>query len=216
MVGMSDGVTAKDFQKRLEPDMRMGEIFSLAKEFATMDPAEISKLLDNDAHQVRVGALSIMDKQARVKKTTESRRRELFDLYLARLDRIDTWDLVDLGAPWVIGRYLFDKPRDVLYELAHAKPMPSRRTAMYACLYFLRQGDVSDTFELASIMVGDPDELVQKGYGGVIREAGKQALPQLTAFLDRHAATMPRTALRYAIEHLPAEKRTYYLGLRKA
>ncbi len=75
-----------------------------------MPPKEIEKLLESPIHEVRAGALSIMDKQARSKKTPECRRRELFDLYLRRMDRINNWDLVDLGAPYVVGRYLFNKP----------------------------------------------------------------------------------------------------------
>ena len=100
--------------------VRMGQVFALAKEFMEMPPGEIEKLLESPIHEVRAGALSIMDKQARNKKTPESRRKELFDLYLRRTDRINNWDLVDVSAPYVVGGYLFDKPRDVLYRLARS------------------------------------------------------------------------------------------------
>ena len=86
--------------------MRMGSIFALAKEFIDLPPAEIEELLDSPIHEIRVGALSVMDKQARRNRTAKGRRKELFDLYLRRSDAIDSWDLVDLGAPFVIGRYL--------------------------------------------------------------------------------------------------------------
>src|SRR3712207_4532215 len=86
--------------------VRMGEVFALAKEFIGMPPGEIELLLESPVHEARVGGLSIMDKQARKKSTPETRRRELFDLYVRRLDSINNWDLVDLGAPYVVGGYL--------------------------------------------------------------------------------------------------------------
>jgi len=99
------------------------KVFALAKEFIDIPPEEIEKLLESPIHEVRAGATSIMDKQGRSKKTPESRRKALFDLYLRRTDRINSWDLVDLAAPYVVGRYLFDKPRDVLYKLVRSKSL---------------------------------------------------------------------------------------------
>ena len=116
--------------------IRMGSIFDLAKEFIDLPIAEIHKLLNSPLHEVRVGALSVMDKQARRNRTSEDRRKELFDLYLRRSDRIDSWDLVDLGAPYVIGRYLWDKPRKVLYRLARSKSPWERRASIVSTLYF--------------------------------------------------------------------------------
>ncbi len=88
--------------------VRMGQVFALAKEFINLPPDEIEKLLESPLHEVRTGGLSIMDKQARSKKTPESRRKELYDLYMRRHDRINNWDLVDVSAPYVVGGYLFD------------------------------------------------------------------------------------------------------------
>ena len=101
--------------------VRMGDVFALAKTYSGMPLTEIEKLLDSDIHEARVGAVSIMDFQARSKKTLPTRRQELYELYLRRHDRIDNWDLVDRAAPYVIGGYLFDKPRDLLYKLARSK-----------------------------------------------------------------------------------------------
>src|SRR5687767_2527963 len=89
--------------------VRMGQVFTLAKEYIEMPPSEIEKLLESPIHEVRAGAVSIMDWQARSKKTPEVRRKELFDLYMRRHDRINNWDLVDRSAPYVVGGYLFDK-----------------------------------------------------------------------------------------------------------
>lgn len=194
--------------------IRMGKLFDLAKEFIEMPPAEIEKLLDSPIHEVRAGAMSIMDKQARSKKTSPERRKELFDLYIRRSDRINNWDLVDLGAPFVVGAYLFDKPREILYKLARSKNMWERRTAIVSTSYFLRQGDVDDTFRIAEILLRDNQDLVHKAAGGWVRQAGKTDRQRLLRFLDNHAATMPRVFLRYAIEHLDRKQRDYYLGLK--
>ncbi len=112
----------------------------------------------------------------------------------------------------MVGRYLFDKPRDVLYELARSRNVWERRTAIVATSYFIRQGDLSDTFEIAEILLDDPHDLIHKAAGGWVREAGKKDRKRLLDFLDQHAATMPRTALRYAIEHLGKDVRNHYLS----
>jgi 3-methyladenine DNA glycosylase AlkD len=195
--------------------VRMGQVFALAKEFIAMPPNEIERLLESPIHEVRAGGLSIMDKQARSKKTSESRRKELFDLYLRRTDRINNWDLVDVGAPYVVGRYLFDKPRDVLYKLACSKNIWERRTAIVSTSYFIREGDVADTFKIAEMLLNDDHDLIHKATGGWLREAGKKDPQKLFGFLDKYAATMPRVALRYAIEHLDKEQRDHYLSMKK-
>lgn len=206
----------KDF--RSEDDrflgVRMRDVFALAREFMDMPPEQIEKLLESSLHEVRAGAVSIMDWQARSKKTPEKRRKELFDLYIKRHDRIDDWDLVDRSAPYVVGGYLFDKPREILYKLARSKSPWERRTAITATYYFIRQDDLDDTFKIAEMLVNDPHDLVQKAVGGWVREAGKRDLKKLIGFLDQHAATMPRTMLRYAIEHLEKEQREHYLGMK--
>ena len=196
--------------------VRMGQIFALAKEFIEMPSGEIEKLLESPIHEVRVGAVSIMDWQARNKKTSAERRKELFDLYIKRHDRINDWDLVDRSAPYVVGGYLFDKPRDILYTLARSKNLWERRTAIVSTYYFIRKDELDDTFKIAKILVHDDEELVQMAVGGWVREAGKKDRKKLLDFLDKYAATMPRTTLRYAIEHLDKKQKEHYMGLKKA
>ena len=193
---------------------RMGDVFALAKENTDMPLSEVEVLLDSPIHEARVGAVSIMDFQARRKRTSAERRQELFDLYLRRHDRINTWDLVDRSAPYVVGGYLFDKPRTPLYELARSQVMCERRTAIVATYYFIRQDDTAETFTIAEMLVDDEEDLIQKAVGGWVREAGKRDPQALLDFLDRFAATMPRTALRYAVEHLDETQRAHYMGLR--
>jgi len=195
--------------------VKMGQLFTLAKEFEGMPVGEIEKLLENPVHEVRAGAVSIMDKESRNKKTTESRRKEFYDLYMKRHDRINNWDLVDLGCLYMTGSYLFDKPRAVLYKLAKSKNIWERRTAILSTCYFLRQGDLDDTFKIAEILVNDKEDLVHKATGWMLRFAGDKNQKRLVAFLDKYAATMPRTLLRYSIEKFDKKKREYYMTLKK-
>ena len=223
----TESPTAQEFLRRLAelrpPDatrespyagIGMGRIFALAKEFRAMSPAEIERLLENDDHSVRVGAVSIMDWQARDRKTTPERRRELFDLYLRRHDRIDTWDLVDRAAVHVVGEHLVDQPRSILDQLACSEVPMERRTAILSTYAFIRRGELDDTYRIAGTLVGDPEDLVAKAVGWMLREAGKRDRPGLESFLDAHAATMPRVMLRYAIEKLDKPNRDRYLAIR--
>ncbi len=190
--------------------VRMGQVFALAKAFVEMSPAEIEKLMDSDIHEARAGAMSVMGQQAMLKKTIEPQKKELYDLYLRRHDRINNWDLVDLAAKPVIGQYLADKPRTILRKLAKSKNPWERRTALYACLWFImKQKSVDDTEAVCELLINEKEEIIQKALGGLIRCIGIDR-PRLHAFLQKHAATMPRVALRYAIEKLsPAEKKKY-------
>jgi 3-methyladenine DNA glycosylase AlkD len=195
--------------------VRMGQIFTLAKEFIDMPPSEIEKLLESPIHEVRAGGCSIMGKQATSKKTPEDRLKELYDLYLRRHDRINNWDLVDLAAYYVVGRYLANKPRDILYKLARSRNMWERRTAIVSTAHFIRHGEVADTFKIAEILVNDKEDLVNKGTGWMLRFAGDKDRPKLLRFLEKYAATMPRVTLRYTIEHLDKKQRDHYLSKKK-
>ena len=196
--------------------VRMGDIFGLAKEFIDRPPEEIEKLLESPIYEVRAGGLSIMGKQAERKKTPESRKKELYDLYMSHMDNIDSWQLVDISCHKVIGGYLLDKPRDILYKLAHSGNWCERRTAVYTTLLFMRTGDVDDAFKISEILLNDDHHFIHTAVGGVLREAGKKDRPRLLNILDRYAATMPRVTLRYAIEHLDKEQREHYLGMKKS
>jgi 3-methyladenine DNA glycosylase AlkD len=195
--------------------VRMGSLFALSKNFIDMPVKEIEKLLEHKIHEVRAGGVSIMNQAGRQKKITEQRRKELYDLYINRHDRINNWDLVDLGAAYVVGAYLVDKPRKILYKLAKSKDMWERRTAITATWFFIRLKDVNDTFRLAEILVHDSEDLIHKAVGGWIRAAGGVAPERLEEFLDQYAATMPRTMLRYAIERLSKRQKNHYMMLGK-
>jgi 3-methyladenine DNA glycosylase AlkD len=192
--------------------VRWGTIFKLAKEFSAMDPKEISKLLDSKYYEVRMGAVCIMDYQARNKKSTDARKKELYDLYIKRHNRINNWDLVDRSAAFVVGAYLIDKPRNILYKLAKSKNVWERRTAIVSTYFFIRQGETADTFKIAEMLLNDEHDLTHKAAGSWLRFAGGKDSKALTAFLDKHAAKMPRAMLRNAIEKMDKKKREFYLN----
>lgn len=197
--------------------VRMGTVFALAKEFIDMPLNEIEKMLESPIHEVRASAMSIMNQQARKKKTSESRRKELYDLYLKRHDRINNWDLVDVSAPYVIGGYLhtYKKPYDILYKLARSKNLWERRTAILSTGYFIKQGEIEDTHKIAEILLDDKEDLIHKGVGWMLRASGGgKNRDKLLSFLDKYAATMPRTLLRYSLEHLDKKQREHYMDLK--
>lgn len=194
--------------------VRMGTVFSLAKEFRAMGTDEIEKLMDSPVHEARAGAMSIMEKKARDKRATPEEVGELAELYLRRHDRVNDWDLVDLAAHHVIGRHLRERPRDVLYTLARSRNPWERRTAIVATAHFIAHGDLDDAFALSEILLQDDHELVQKAVGWMLRAAGEVDRDRLSAFLDAHAAGAPRPLLRAAIEKLPPDVRAHYRSLK--
>lgn len=191
--------------------VKMGHLFALAKEFGEMPIKEIEKLLESKIHEVRAGGVSIMDKASRTKKITEARRKEFFDLYIKRHDRINNWDLVDLGCLYMTGSYLYDKPRGILYKLAKSKNLWERRTAILSTCYFIRQADLDDTFKIAEMLLRDKEDLVHKAAGWMLRFAGDKDKKRLLQFLDKHAAAMPRVMLRNAIEKFDKKAKENYL-----
>jgi 3-methyladenine DNA glycosylase AlkD len=197
--------------------VRMGNIFELGKEYSDTPVAEIEKLMESPIHEVRAGAMSIMGQCAKGKKCSPERLKELHDLYIRRHDRINDWDLVDLAAYYVVGQYLADKPRDILYELARSKNLWERRTSIVATAHFImKMKQTDDTFKIAEMLVNDKEDLVNKGTGWMLRAAGDKDRKQLLRFLDKHAATMPRVLLRYSIEKLDKNQRDDYLKMKKA
>lgn len=188
-----------------------GDVFPVAKRFAELPLGDVERLLESPYYEVRLGGVAIMDFQARARRTTLAHREALYDLYLRRHDRIDNWDLVDRAAPHVVGGWLADKPRDVLYRLARSASPSERRTAIVSTWFFIRADDLDDTFRIAELLVADEHDLVQKAVGSWLREAGKRDQPRLVRFVRKHGPTMSRTMLRYAVEKLPPATRAKLL-----
>ena len=197
--------------------VRMGSIFKLAKDFADMPLDEVEKLLESPYHEMRVGGVTIMDAKARSKKTSDEDKKAVFELYLKRHDRINTWDLVDRSGFWVVGNYLVDHPEKlgVLEKLAKSIQMAERRTAIIATGQIAQKTHKADaTCKIAEMLVNDKDPLIHKAVGWMLRVAGDAEKPKLLAFLDKHASTMPREMLRYAIEKLDKSQKDHFLTLK--
>ncbi|RZJ48589.1 MAG: DNA alkylation repair protein, partial [Flavobacterium sp.] len=176
---------------------------------------EIELLLESNIHEARVGGVSIMDKASREKKIDHTRLADFYHLYMRRHDRINNWDLVDLGCLYMTGLYLFDKSREILYQLAQSENIWERRTAILSTCYFIRKNDLDDTYQIAEMLLNDEEDLVHKATGWMLRFAGDKDKSKLITFLDKYAATMPRVLLRNAIEKFDKAEREYYLGLKK-
>src|SRR6185503_3660279 len=123
---------------------------------------------------------------------------------------------VDRSAIWVVGEHLRDRPRDILDELARSDRPMERRTAILATFAFIRRGDLDDAYRIAGLLLADDEDLVHKAVGWMLREAGKQDEPRLLAFLDLHAASMPRVMLRYSIEKLEPAVAARYRAMKRA
>lgn len=215
-------LTAKDFieaLKTIEAEFDKSvpkiKVFNLAKDAMFMPVSEVIQLLKNKKHDLRVGAVSILDWKARDKKVSVREKEEVYLAYIQNHDWIDDWGLVDRAAPYVVGGYLFDKDKKPLYDLAHSMNPMERRTAIVATYYFIRQNQIEDTFQIAEILVHDEDIYVQKAVGSWIREAGKRDENRLKTFLDKFARTMPRITLQYAVEKLNKETKQKYLSAKK-
>jgi hypothetical protein len=183
----------------------------IARRFRDLPLKESETLLTSPIHEERNTALFILVDQ--FTRGDERTRGRIFRLYMRRLRFINNWDLVDTSAAPIVGGWLEDKPRTLLDRLARSKHLWSRRVAMIATFHYIYRGDHHDAIRIATILVNDGHDLIHKAVGWMLREVDKRASPAaLTTFLNRHAATMPRTMLRYAIERLPATKRKLWMG----
>jgi len=176
-------------------------------------------LLCSPVHEHRLIALVVMNERARRSAGPRGNADELALVcrcYLAHTAYVNNWDLVDVSCRAIVGGYLQHRDRAPLYALANSSSMWDRRIAIVGAQHFLKSGDCSDVFALAEVLLADSHDLIHKAVGWSLREAGRRDRPALRRFLDQHAATMPRTALRYAIEHFDPEKRSHYMGRARA
>lgn len=184
----------------------------VAKQFAQLPLKDLEKLLASEWHEERLTALIIL--VAQYKKASTSERKIIYEFYLAHTSGVNNWDLVDTSCYHIVGRHIYDNPSELptLDRLAASSNLWERRIAMVSTLYFLMQSDPSATLHMAETLVDDRHDLMQKAVGWMLREMGKRVDQQLLIeFLAHHYHTMPRTALRYAIEHFSPETRRAYL-----
>jgi beta-N-acetylhexosaminidase len=193
---------------------------AVVKRSGTLPLAATAQLLASPVHEHRLAGLLVLVAQFGVASAArtrdDARRRELVEFYLAQLraGRVNNWDLVDSSAPALLGEYLCDRSRELLYTLAASDNLWQRRAAVIATQALIRRGDASTTLDLAERLLTDPEPLMHKAVGWMLREVGARVdRALLLGFLDRNAGRMPRTMLSYATEHLSGEQRAHYRGL---
>ena len=186
----------------------------LARQFRHLSVADCRVLLASPYNEERLLALLILVGQ--YTQGDAPQRRAIARAFLASRQRVNNWNLVDSSAPYILGPQLRNRPRQLLDRLAASRSLWDRRIAVLASFAFIRDGDYSTTLRLAERLLGDPEDLLHKACGWMLREVGKRDEAVLEAFLGRHHARMPRTMLRYAIERLPAARRRAWLAGRVA
>ena len=179
----------------------------LAKKYLDLELNEIKKLLSSKIHEYRLTALIIL-----VEKYKKSQnKKELYNFYLKNTKYINNWDLVDVTSHLVIGHYLHDKDKNILYKLAKSKNLWERRIAIISTFYFIRKNDFKTTLEISEILIKDKHDLIHKAVGWMLREIGKKDQKLEEEFLKKHYQIMPRTMLRYAIEKFDNNKKKLYM-----
>ncbi len=196
--------------------IRVPILRNVARQALDLPLTDVKKFLRSRIHEERLLALLMLVLRYKEKNTTESDRRCIYRFYLDHTAHINNWDLVDLSAHYIIGPYLEEKPRDILYTLAKSSLLWDRRIAIISTFHFIRRNDFTDTLQLAEILRNDPHDLMHKAVGWMLREIGKRDRNIEERFLLKHYRTMPRTMLRYAIEKFPEPRRKAYLSGRSA
>lgn len=186
------------------------QIRKLAKQFLSLDFASLKKLMHSNIHEERSLAHAIL--VSRFKKAEKEEQQKIFNFYIKNRKAIRTWNGVDDSAPYIVGAYLFEENKELLYVLIKSKNIWDRRIAIVSTWYFIRQNHFKDTLKLTEYVLDDEEDLIHKATGWMLREVGKKDVQTLETFLKRHLKHLPRTTLRYAIERFPETKRKAYLS----
>jgi 3-methyladenine DNA glycosylase AlkD len=189
--------------------VRVPLLRKLAKAYLQTSLSMLQYLLSSPVHEERHLALFILVQ--RFAREKNRKRREIYDFYLENLAGVNNWDLVDASAEHIVGAYLFDRSPRQLLRLARSCRLWDRRVAIMATFHFIKRNHFNTTFELADLLLRDPEDLIQKAVGWMLREIGKRDPAREETFLKPRYLRMPRTMLRYAIEKFPEPKRCAYL-----
>jgi 3-methyladenine DNA glycosylase AlkD len=187
----------------------MPEQRKLAKKYRDLGFGEISELLNSEWHEYRLTGLLILTYQ--FAKATPTQQQAIVDFYLANTHAINNWDLVDVTCHPILGMYLLQRDRQILYQLANSASLWEQRIAIVTTGKFIKHGQYQETLVIAELLLQHPHHLIHKAVGWMLREVGKQDRSVLLEFLDQHASQMPREMLRYAIEHFDQPQRQAYL-----
>lgn len=180
------------------------------KQYAGASVATAEKLLKSEYHEIRLFALLLL--ASRYSRADAAERAGIYRLYLNNTPYINNWDLVDSSAPYIVGAYLLDKDKSILYKFAGSASLWERRIAVLATFWFIRERHFEDALRIAELLLQDPEDLIHKAVGWMLREIGKRNKAAEVAFLNKHTRNMPRTMLRYAIERFSEAERRRYLG----
>lgn len=183
----------------------------IAKKYRSAGFPVLRELIASPYHEVRLTALLILVSQFE-KNKNEGFRKSCVDFYLSQTRYINNWDLVDLSCYKLLGVWLTDKDRSLLYTLSESANLWEQRISIVTCMHFVRKGDFKDCLALSERLLNHPHDLIHKAVGWLLRETGKKDRQVLTDFLQTRYRQMPRTMLRYAIEHYPEEERKKYLA----
>lgn len=208
----------KRFFKAKKGEYGEGDIFigltvpklrAIARKYSNTNLVVIKRLLENKIHEYRMTALLILVNK--YQKSDEFKKKEIVDYFLKHTKYINNWDLVDLSADKILGDYLLNKDKKILYKLARSKNIWERRIAIIATFNFVKNNKFSDTLKISEMLISDSHDLVHKAVGWMLREVGKRNPEVLEKFLQNYHQQMPRIMLRYAIERFTEEKREHYL-----
>ncbi len=182
----------------------------LAKKYINLSLKDIKKLLNSKVHEHRFTALEIL--VMKFEKADENTKKNIFNFYLKNTKNVNNWDLVDTSAPHIVGEYLLNKDKFIIYKLAKSKNLWERRIAILSTFKFINNDKFVDTLKISEVLLNDNNDLIQKAAGWMLREVGKRNQEVEEKFLMKYYKKMPRTMLRYAIERFSEEKRKFYLG----
>ena len=173
---------------------------------------ELEECISSKYHEVRLAALLTLVEIFSHNKKNADLQKQCVDFYLSHTEYINNWDLVDLTCYPLLGTWLLDKDRSLLYDLTRTgKTIWEQRIGMVSTMQFIRHGQTADTYAIADILINHKHDLIQKAVGWLLREAGKRDADELRRWLESRAHIMPRTMLRYAIEKFPESERKVWL-----
>lgn len=184
---------------------------AISRRYTHLSCEELTALLHNPVHEIRLAALLCMVEKYKSRRTNDAQRQTIFDTYTQNTAYINNWDLVDLSAPQIVGEHLLHTDRSLLYHFAHNGSLWEQRIAIVATYTYIRHNDFNDTLAIADILRHHKHDLIQKAVGWMLREVGKRDKQVLIGYLNDRYTTHPRTLLRYAIEKFTPDERAYYM-----
>jgi 3-methyladenine DNA glycosylase AlkD len=187
------------------------EMHKVSKMFTDIAISEVQRLLNSKIHEERFVGLTIMD--LKFSKGDAKVKKNIIDLYIKNTKNVNNWDLVDTSAYSMLGVYLMDKKRDVLYKFSKSKSLWERRIAIVSTYTFIKNGEYKDTLNISKNLLDDKEDLIHKAVGWMLREVGKKNKKVLQDFLIKNINNLPRTTLRYAIERFPVVERKKFLNM---